>query len=146
MKPNMTLAKAAIIALSAAAVLNPAMAQRKEKDLTLARNQLYAVSTRPAGGCPGLDWHLTVGADNSLTGFVAWDHQTHMAKLEGKINRDRTFQMDAQEVGGSGRTATIKGTAGGTNVAIAISGTGTPCDDVVLNVPRVSSGLGGGGG
>ena len=30
--------------------------------------------------------------------------------------------------------------------APAISGTGTPCDDVVLNVPRVAGGLGGGGG
>jgi hypothetical protein len=142
----MTIAKAAIIALSAAAVLNPAMAQRKEKDLTLAKGGLYAVSTRPASGCPGLDWHINVSPDNSLSGFVAWDHQQHMAKLEGKIDRDRTFTMQAQEVGGSGRTATIKGTAGGNNVAIAISGTGTPCDDVVLNVPRVTGGLGGGGG
>ncbi len=146
MKPNMTIAKAAIIALSAAAVLNPAMAQRKQKDLSLAKGQLYAISTRPASGCPGLDWHITVSPDNTLTGFVAWDRDQHMARLDGKINRDRTFQMDAKEVGGTGRTGVVKGTAGGNNVSISISGTGTPCDDVVLNVPRVQGGLSGGGG
>ena len=40
----------------------------------------------------------------------------------------------------------ITGRYGGNYLSIAISGTGTPCDDVILNVPRAVSGLGGGGG
>jgi hypothetical protein len=145
MKPRMISAKIAVIAFSAAASLSYAQAQAIPRHPS-ARAQLYAFHTRPASGCPGLDWHLTVEPDNTITGFVGWDRMQHMARLEGTIARDRTFKMSGQEVGGTGKTATVDGRAGGTYLSIAISGTGTPCDDVVLNVPRVTGGLGGGGG
>src|SRR3954468_7587761 len=55
------------IALSTAASLSPAAAQEE-------KGTLYAFHSRPVvGGCPGLDWHVTVSPDNKLTGFVAWD-------------------------------------------------------------------------
>jgi hypothetical protein len=145
MKLKMISAKIAVIALSAAASLSYAQAQGIPRH-PQPRAQLYAFHTRPASGCPGLDWHLTVEPDNTITGFVGWDRMQHMARLEGTIARDRTFKMTGQEVGGTGKTATVTGRAGGTYLDIAISGTGTPCDDVVLNVPRVTGGLGGGGG
>jgi hypothetical protein len=129
-RPRMLSAKIATIAVSTALSMSPALAQSGQPGL-------YAYHTDPAvGGCPGLDWHITVGADNSLTGFVAWDHEQHIAKLVGSIKKDRTFEMEAQEVGGSGRKATVKGSAGGTNISISISGIGNPCDGVILNVPR----------
>jgi hypothetical protein len=93
-----------------------------------------------------LDWHLTLGADNSLTGFVAWDRNQHMARLAGTLNKDRTFQMDAQEVGGQGRKAVVKGTAAGDTINAQISGSGTACDGDNLAIPRVTGGMGGGGG
>jgi hypothetical protein len=145
MKLRMISAKIAVIALSAAVSFSlPAMAQLQKRPS--AKAQLYAFHTRPASGCPGLDWHVTVEPDNTISGFVGWDKMQHMARLEGTIARDRTFKLNAQEVGGTNRTATVAGRAGGTFLEIAISGTGTPCDDVVLNVPRVVGGLGGGGG
>ena len=145
MKLKMISAKIAVIALSAVVSLSTAQAQRIPRHPT-AKAQLYAFHTRPASGCPGLDWHVTVEPDNSISGFVAWDRMQHMARLEGTIARDRTFKLNAQEVGGTGKTAIVSGRAGGTFLSIAISGTGTPCDDIILNVPRVTGGLGGGGG
>ncbi|HVZ06526.1 hypothetical protein [Rhodopila sp.] len=138
-------AKIAVIALSAAASFSlPAMA-KIEKHPT-PQTQLYAFHTRPASGCPGLDWHVTVDPNKAISGFVAWDRMQHMARLDGQIERDNTFKVNAQEVGGTGKTAVITGRYGGNYLAIAISGTGTPCDDVILNVPRAGGGLGGGGG
>jgi hypothetical protein len=129
----------ATVVLSAAASLSPALAQSGTPGL-------YAYHTGPVvGGCPGLDWHITVGKDGSLTGFVAWDRGTHIAKLAGMINKNRTFEMAAQEVG-TDRKATVSGSAGGTNINVQISGSGTACDGVTLNIPRVVGGLSGGGG
>jgi hypothetical protein len=130
----------AIVAFSTTLSLSPVMAQAP-------KGALYAFHTNPVvGGCPGLDWHLTLGADDSLVGFVAWDQGRHLAKLVGTINKNRTFEMDAQEVGGQGRKATVKGTAGGDTINAQIAGSGTPCDGNNLTIPRVSGGMGGGGG
>jgi|SRR3954447_8690283 len=138
-------AKIAVVALSAAVSFSlPASAQIPRHPV--AKAQLYAFHTRPASGCPGLDWHVTVEPDKSITGFVGWDKMQHMARLDGMLERDSTFKINAQEVGGSNRQAVITGRYGGTYLSIAISGTGTPCDDVILTVPRVTGGLGGGGG
>jgi hypothetical protein len=129
----------ATVVLSAAVSLSPALAQSGAPGL-------YAYHTNPAvGGCPGLDWHITVGKDDSITGFVAWDQGKHVAKLAGSIAKDRTFEMNAEEVG-TGKKAVVKGSAGGTNISVQISGSGTACDSVILNIPRVVGGTGGGGG
>ena len=93
-----------------------------------------------------MDWHITLGADNSLVGFVAWNQGKQIAKLEGALRKDRTFEMAAQEVGGQGRKATVKGTASGDYINAQINGSGTACDGDNLTVPRVQGGTGGGGG
>jgi hypothetical protein len=132
--------KIAFIALATAASFSPAMAQQ-------GKGVLYAFHTGPVtGGCPGLDWHITLGADNSLVGFVAWNQGKQIAKLEGALRKDRTFEMAAQEVGGQGRKATVKGTASGDYINAQINGSGTACDGDNLTVPRVQGGTGGGGG
>jgi hypothetical protein len=131
--------RVAMVALSAATLCTPVLAQT-------GKGQLYAFHTRPVvGGCPGLDWHVTLGPDGTLVGFVAWDNMQHMARLEGKIQRNRAFTMQAQEVGGS-RTATVKGVAAGQYINMQVDGSGTPCDGVSLQIPRVTGGMGGGGG
>jgi hypothetical protein len=130
----------ATVALSGAASLGSALAQSGAAGL-------YSYHTEPVvGGCQGLDWHITVGKDNSLAGFVAWDQGKHMARLNGSIGKDRNFEMNAEEVGGAGRKAMVKGSAGGTTINVQISGSGTPCDGVNLTIPRVVGGLSGGGG
>lgn len=130
----------AVIALSAVGSLSPALAQS-------GRAGLYAYHTGPVvGGCPGLDWHITLTPDDDLSGFVAWDRGQHMARLQGKLAKNGSFEMAAQEVGGTGRKATVSGTAAGTTINVVITGSGTPCDGANLTIPRVSGGLGGGGG
>jgi hypothetical protein len=129
-----------MVALSALVAASPGMAQPKKA-------QLYSYHTGPAvGGCPGLDWHITVQPDNKLIGFVAWDRALHIARLDGSLSADRSFEMAANEVGGAGRKATIKGTAGGEYINIAIYGSGTACDGINLPIPRVTGGIEGGGG
>ena len=140
MKPRWFNARMAVIGLSAAALFSPALAQQ-------GKAQLYALHSPPVvGGCPGLDWHITLEPDNTLIGFVAWDHGQHIARLDGKLNKDRTFHMNAQEVGGQGRKATVSGKAGGGYVNAMISGSGTPCDGQNLPIPTMAGGTGGGGG
>jgi hypothetical protein len=132
--------KIVTVSLSALVAASPAMAQPKKA-------QLYSYHTGPAvGGCPGLDWHITVEPDNKLIGFVAWDRGLHIARVDGQLNADRTFEMAANEVGGAGRKATIKGTAGGAYINVAIYGSGTPCDGINLPIPLSTSGVGSGGG
>jgi hypothetical protein len=108
---------------------------------------LYAYHSPPVvGGCPGLDWHVTLEPDNSLIGFVAWDQGKHMARLEGTLKKDRSFEMDAKEIGGQGRSATVVGKAGGGYINMTINGSGTPCDGQNLPIPTILGGTGGGGG
>ena len=139
MKQSMLFKNLALIAFAAAVSLSPAVAQQ-------AKGGLYVYHTGPSGGCPGLDWHIVTEPNGSLMGFVAWDQMKHMARLNGMIDKDRTFKMDAKEVGGSGRTATVSGRAAGTNIAAMINGSGTACDGKELNIPRFAGGLEGGGG
>jgi hypothetical protein len=137
MKPTLLLAQAAAIGLMTAASLTPAMAQPMPTGL-------YAFHSRAMGKCPGLDWHVMVAPNGALSGFVAWDNMQHMARLTGMMNKDHTFQIDAK--GDSGKTAVVKGSATGDYLTASITGSGTACDDQVLQVPRAPGGLEGGGG
>jgi hypothetical protein len=75
--------------------------------------RVYAFHSSPNGACPELEWHVVVGANDVLTGLIAWNNQQNIARATGSLNRQaRTFQMSAQEVGGQGRTANISGTVG----------------------------------
>jgi hypothetical protein len=116
------------------------MAQKKQKAA------LYAFHTRPViGGCPGLDWHVTIMPDDKIDGFVAWDHKKHMAALDGELKKDQTFEIAAKEFGGTGN-AVVTGKIAGDYVNLTINGSGTPCDGEILPVPRAAGGLEGGGG
>ena len=139
MKPSAFLKSVFVITLAATALHGPAVAQQ-------AKGGLYVYHTGPSGGCPGLDWHIVTEPNGGLMGFVAWDQMKHMARLEGTINTDRTFKMDAQEVGGAGRKATVSGKASGEFITAMIDGSGTACDRKELQIPRDVGGLEGGGG
>ena len=140
MKSRMLSAQIAVIALAAAASSSPALAQQS-------KGTLYAFhSSAVEGGCPGLDWHVMLEPDHKVSGFVAWDHGKHMARLDGELDKNGSFELQGKEVGGTGQTATIKGTTGGDYINATINGSGTACDGDNLAVPRVVGGTEGGGG
>ena len=71
--------------------------------------RVYAFHSQATGPCPTIDWHLTVGPNNTLSGMLAWDDMKAMAHVTGSVTPSRAFTMTANEVGGQGRTATITG-------------------------------------
>jgi hypothetical protein len=98
--PKMIVASALAIATTCGA----AMAQS-----AVPPGRVFAFHSQAAGACPGLDWHLVVGPNNSLSGMLAWDDMKAMAHVTGSVTPARTFTMTAKEVGGQGRTANITG-------------------------------------
>jgi hypothetical protein len=77
----------------------------------LPEGRIYTFHSSAQAGCPSLDWHVVTGANNTLDGMIAWDNMTAMAHATGTVNpTTRTFAMQAHEVGGQGRTATVDGT------------------------------------
>jgi hypothetical protein len=91
-------------ALALTASLGVASAQMPE-------GRLYVFHSTAQGACPPLDWHLVVGPNNTLSGMLSWDNMKSMAQATGTVNPTaRTFAMQAHEVGGQGRSATIDGT------------------------------------
>jgi hypothetical protein len=131
-----------MIGLAAAAPLSSAVAAD-----SVMRGALYPFHSNPTGTCPGLDWHVVVGADNSVTGMVAWDRMKHFASLSGNLSPDDSFRIEAAEVGGPIK-ATITGKVTPAHVTISINGTGTGCDGKTATINRAPPGsmVGGGDG
>jgi hypothetical protein len=72
--------------------------------------RVYTFHSTAQAGCPALDWHIVVGGNNTLDGMIAWDSMKAMAHASGTLNPTAgTFTMQAHEVGGQGRTATVDG-------------------------------------
>ena len=71
---------------------------------------VYVLHSKPEGGCPALDWHVTVGPNHELSGVIGWDNMKSIARVSGQLDPNtRMFTMTATEVGGQGRTANIQG-------------------------------------
>jgi hypothetical protein len=108
--------------------------------------RVYTFHSSPQSGCPGLDWHVVLTADNTLDGMVAWNNMQSMAHASGNLNpQARTFQMTAQEVGGQGRTANISGTVRPDGYLVAnIAGPNVNCQGIMVgwSVPPPPSGGG----
>ena len=129
-----------MIALGTVASLSAAAVEQVQQ------GRWYSFHTAPAGTCPGLDWHVVVEDDRSITGFVAWDRMRHSANIAGKLNADDSFQYKATEVGGS-RVASVSGQVSPEFVTVAIDGTGTGCDKKSWKIRRaIDSGAVGSGG
>jgi hypothetical protein len=97
-----TIAAGAVVA---AATCNLALAQAVAPE-----GRVYVFHSNPTGQCPAVDWHVVVGANNTLGGVVAWNNMKSLANLNGTIAQNRSFTMTGKEVGGQGRTATVTGT------------------------------------
>lgn len=100
---------------------------------------VYVFHSAPAGTCPSLDWHVVVGANNALSGMIAWDDMKSMARATGSIGSNKTFHMDAKEVGGT-KTATIDGQVGSDGWLTAnIMGQGIDCKGIKVAIWRPTS-------
>ena len=139
MNIGMLLTRLSLVSLASIAALNPVLAQP-------AKGRLYAFHSSPTGACPGMDWHVVLAPDQSLTGFIAWDGMKHFAKVSGKLESGRRFEMAAVEQGGAGRTGTVKGQVEDTFIVASLDGTKTGCDNQQISVPYFVGGLAGGGG
>jgi hypothetical protein len=109
-KQKMTKAKLLVItasALTLAASVSAASAQG------LPEGRVYAFHSHASGACPALDWYVTIGAGNTLSGMISWNDMKSIAHATGTYNAPQagagTFTMSAHESGGEGRTATIDG-------------------------------------
>src|ERR1700758_61695 len=97
------------IRLTATAMLAMAVTCSVGLAQSVPEGRVYSFHSGPRGGCPGLDWHV-VAQGNSLEGMIAWNNMKSMAHATGTMNSTaKTFEMNAKEVGGKGRTATITG-------------------------------------
>jgi hypothetical protein len=110
------------------------------------KGRLFAFHSAPTGACPGMDWHVVLQPDQSLVGFIAWDGMRHIAKVSGKLETGRAFQMTAAEEGGAQRKGTVKGQVEDTFIVASFDGTQTDCDNKQISVPYFAGGMAGGGG
>jgi hypothetical protein len=96
--------------------------------------RIYVLHSKAAGGCPSLDWHIVVEANDILAGMISWDNMQTMARATGKVNRrTNTFSMTAVEMGGQARTAKIAGKIEGNGMLVAsIEGPNVSCYSVIV--------------
>ncbi len=123
----MTLMKTfAVGALAIAATCGVASAQQIAPE-----GRIYVFHSKPSGACPALDWHVVVGANNTLGGMIAWDDMKAMASVSGSITPDKHFTLTAKEVGGEGRTASVTGSFRGDGWLIAnVKGPKIECNGI----------------
>ncbi len=103
------------------------------------RDTLYDGRTAPKGASPGMDWHVVVHPDKTLNGVVSWDSSKHMAHLTGTLDDNGAFKANAVE-SGTNKSDPVSGTVRGSDMRASISGTGTPCDNETMNLPKVTNG------
>jgi hypothetical protein len=116
--------------------------------LALAQGEkLYVLHSPASGGCPALDWHVTVASDGAMSGIVGWKDMEHLARVSGTANRqDHTLKMTATEIGGQSRTAEITGAIEGNGyLNVNIHGSGVNCTGVVVPYWLPPKGIVGGG-
>jgi hypothetical protein len=111
---------------------------------TIPEGRLYSFHSTAQAGCPALDWHVVLGANNTLDGMIAWDSMKAMARATGSLNvQARTFQMTAKEIGGQNRTATVDGTVRQDGWLVAnVKGPNVTCTGI--SVPWFAPTTGGG--
>ncbi len=104
--------------------------------------RVYAFHSKPNGACPALDWYLVAGADDTLTGMISWDDMKSMAHVTGTVETNHHFTLNATEVGGAGRTATITGRVQPGWLLADVNGQGVACKNVKVQIWRPSGGAG----
>jgi hypothetical protein len=110
--------------------------------------RVYTFHSKAQGSCPALDWHVVAESNGDLSGMIAWNNMQQMARATGTVNMaNRTFSMNAVEVGGQGRTATVTGTVRQDGWLVAnINGPNVACTGVTVPWGVTPQGVTGGNG
>lgn len=134
MGSTLRLAAMAAVSLLAGAAWSGAHAQ------AVPAGTVYVFHSNAFGSCPPLDWHLVTGPNDTLAGMISWDGMKSMAHVTGTIETNRHFTLDATEIGGSGRTATITGQVQPGWLLVNVDGQGVACKSVKVPIWRPSGG------
>jgi hypothetical protein len=101
---------------------------------------VYVLHSVPTSSCPALDWHVVMSADNTLSDMIAWDNMKSIARVEGPITAEKTFHLDAKEIGGAGKTAVIDGKLIPGWLQASITGPGIDGKEIEIEVFRPARG------
>jgi hypothetical protein len=107
-------------------------AQQQAMQQELPPGRVYILHSAAQAGCPALDWHIVLQAGGILDGMVSWNNMQSFARASGNVTPQRAFHMNAVEVGGQGRTATIDGTVNPQSgwLIANIQGPNVNCQDI----------------
>ena len=70
-------------------VLATAVAADRAYGLELDPGRVLTFHSEPSDGCPGLDWHVVIGPNHRLTGFIAWDQMKDIGSCGWHCGRGR---------------------------------------------------------
>jgi hypothetical protein len=100
--------------------------------LELTQGRVLVFHSEPSGGCPGLDWHLVAGANDRLTGLIAWDDMKEVTRVSGSADQDGKFHLILQPVNGSGNKGSVDGQLPDYNgwLTASVTGAGCPHQDI----------------
>ena len=100
--------------------------------LELTQGRVLTFHSETANGCPGLDWHVVVGANNQLSGIIAWDNMKDVSRVIGVADKEGKFHLDLQPINGVGNTGTVDGQFPDHNgwLTAHVMGAGCPTEDV----------------
>lgn len=100
--------------------------------LDLLPGRVMSFHSEPSSGCPGLDWHIVVTANNQLKGMISWDDMHDIARVTGSANPDGRFHLVFPGMKGSGKGGSIEGQFPDYNgyLTAHVVGAGCPQQDV----------------
>jgi hypothetical protein len=100
--------------------------------LDLLPGRVLSFHSEPSSGCPGLDWHIVVAANNQLKGMISWNDMKDVARVTGSADRDGRFHLAFPGMNGSGKGGSIEGQFPDYNgyLSAHVMGAGCPQQDV----------------
>ncbi len=89
----------------------PRLALAEDARVVPTEGMVYSTHSNAIGECPALDWHVVVGPNKSLSGFVSQSGMKDIWRVNGTYTGtgDHRFHLDAKEMGGAQRTGTVEG-------------------------------------
>jgi hypothetical protein len=78
-----------------------------------------------------LDWYLVVRENGNLLGMLAWDDMKFVARISGTIDANKSFHVEAKEIGVASRAGVVDGQFGHDGwITANIKGPHVDCKDI----------------
>ncbi len=111
-----------------------------DQRVTPVEGMYYSVHSAPIGDCPAIDWHVSVGPFNSLSGMASTQGMTEIWQLTGSLsgNGDHKFHLDGKELSGPHRKGTVDGQVqpdGSLVMTLGNLSAPSPCSNKTIFVP-----------